>query len=146
MIAKKIREIRITFFSCRFVGIFFTCYRYIERPRKRDKRGAYPLSAPSPQAIARYCPLINCFWGDTRKPRERELIREIDQLKKSGFPPPAQSKEYAKVFRTLKTMNRDHTESRLRPFVRRRASTFRPVGVAIRLRNPWLRERLRFDG
>jgi len=36
------------------------------------------------------------------------------------------------------------TVSRLRPLARRRFSTARPVGVAIRARNPWVRFRRRF--
>lgn len=37
--------------------------------------------------------------------------------------------------------SRLQTASRLRPFLRRRFSTFRPPGVAIRARNPWVRLR-----
>ena len=69
----------------------------------------------------------------------------------------AQDKSAARELRTfrggeeiaplLQTQNRApaaaHAERRLRPFARRRASTLRPLWVAMRARKPWRRLRTR---
>jgi hypothetical protein len=55
-------------------------------------------------------------------------------------------KEAVRFCRMDPAARRGHTVSRTRPFALRRARTFRPCLVLIRLRNPWSRFRFSFDG
>ena len=106
----------------------------------------HPFSASPPQPIAHYRALINAFSSNKSKPGEQKGIGPDGKPKKTRFLPAAETKERAKVFCALKTVDRNHMVSRFRAFARLRARTRLPVGLAMRLRNPWLRERLRFDG
>ena len=106
----------------------------------------HPFPTPPPQPIAHYRTLINAFGSNKSKTRDKKSVWPRGKPKETRFLPAAKTKKCAKISCALKTMNRNHTVSRFRAFARLRARTRLPVGLAIRLRNPWLRERLRFDG
>ena len=106
----------------------------------------HPFSASPPQPIPHYRALINAFGSNEGKPGKEKGIWPHSKPKKTRFLPAAETKQRAKIFCALKTVDRNHTVSRFRAFARLRARTRLPVGLAMRLRNPWLRERLRFDG
>ena len=106
----------------------------------------HPFAASTPEAIAHHGALINGFCGNECEAGEYHVIRMGGNPKKYRLSAPPETKERTEIFCALKAMNLDHTARRFRPFARLRARTRLPVGLAIRLRNPWTRERLRFDG
>ena len=76
--------------------------------------------------------------------KKRSLVRQRDlnaRLKSSG-----RDKRCCRVNRRLGLFTWNQADSRLRPFARRLASTRRPPTVAMRLRKPWRRLRIRTLG
>ena len=143
---KQESEIFIKFFLRGVFCLFFEGYRDIKRRGRGSKASPHPFAGSPPQAIAHHRALINGFGRDKCKTGKHHTVRARRYLKKNRFPTPSQTKERTKIFCALKTMNLNHTARRFRPFARLRARTRLPVGLAIRLRNPCARERLRFDG